>query len=458
MRSLKELEKKTQILLLAVFGFLFTGLLFYPYGLNWDSARTMSLILTDGHATVNNWLGWYFPLLWEVLYKITGIHHLIGIYINLIYWIGITILYLNIFEYEKRSLWWYIAFAWFPGTLMFIVNITNNGLMMVMLILGLALFAVYSNRKKWWWLALSIVTIIQCSFIRRESFVIVIPLIFILLFIAYIQHHEKLRAVVLSCITGLVVITGVFGTEKIVTSRLPNYDYMDALSITALHDMSAVTYMTGKMCIPVSIFKDEYADGKICLEEINNLDNVKDSIFYGDIMFHHIAPYMNLDDIYMIHMPRNDIFKFYSENLISWVKFRSLFAFRHFWYLQRMYLGVKKDNNMIMYAPKGPNTIQKVISYILPVIFGGPQFFLFLSLIVIILSYNNLIEYRIIAERVLLFGLIGVSILEILIVVSTSIAVQYRYLYPICVLQYLIFVYVLSRIKYKNIAEKLEQL
>lgn len=454
---LKGLEKKTKILLLGMVGFLFTGFYFYPYGVHWDSARTMSLILANGHATVNNWLGWYFPLLWEGLYKITGIHHIIGTYINLIYWIGITILYLNIFEYEKRSIWWYITFACFPGTLMFIVNITNNCLMMVMLILGLAFFAVYSNRKTCWWLVISIATIIQCAFIRRESFVIVIPLIFILLYIAYKQNHEKCRAIVFSCLTGLVVITGVFGTEKIITRRLPNYDYMDALSITALHDMSAVTYMTGKMCIPVKIFKNEFADGKTCFEDINNMESVYDSIYNGDIMFHHIRPYIKLDDTYKIHIARDDINKFYSQNFLSWLKFRSHYVFHYFWYRQIMYYEVKQDND-IMYAPQSPNIIQKAISYFLPLLLGGPQLFFYLSLIVMLLSKNNLIIYRFKTENILLYSLIGISILETLIVVFTSIAVQYRYIYPICVLQYLTFVYVLSRINYKYIGEKLGNL
>ena len=56
----------------------------------WDSALVIKDIL-KGHALLNNWLGWYFPLIWEGLYRLTGVVHIMGSYILLLYWIGITI-------------------------------------------------------------------------------------------------------------------------------------------------------------------------------------------------------------------------------------------------------------------------------------------------------------------------------------------------------------------------------
>lgn len=454
MLLMKNLNKQNKVILLGIIGFFVTGILLYPYGTFWDSARALTYILIDGHANVDNWLGWYFPLLWEGLYRLTDIPNIFGTYIVLLYWIGVTLLYLNIFNLEKRSLWWYVAFAWFPGSLMFVVNITNNALMMVMLILGLAFFALYANKKKWFWLVLSILTIFQCAFIRRESFVIIVPLVFVILLIAYLRYQSKWRAAVYSFITGVILIVGVFGAEKAITKKLPNYDYMDALSITSIHDMSAVTYMTGKMCIPSDIFKDEYSDGKACFEDIMSMEHGRDSIYNGDIMFHHVGPYMQLEDRYMLHMPKEDIIKFYSKNVVSWLKFRVRYIFHYFWDKQQMCYSTLQDNDKILYSPESPTIIQIALSYAVPALFGTLQVFYYLSFIVLLLDWRKRIAYRSRQERLFIYSLIGVALIETALVLFTSIAIQYRYLYPVCVLQYLVFIYVLSRLKYKEIGAK----
>lgn len=454
MKPIKNLNKQTKILLLSLLGFVVTGVMFYPFGLFWDSGRTLNYILIDGHANVDNWLGWYFPLLWEGLYRITGIPYIMGTWINLVYWVGITLLYLNIFNVERRSLWWYVAFAWFPGTLMFILNITNNALMMGMLILGLAFFAIYANKKKMYWTVLSIITILQCAFIRRESFIIVIPLIIILLLIFFQQSQKQWRALLYACVTSFVIFLGVFGTEKVITNQIANYDYMDALSITCLHDMSAVTYLTSDMKIPTNIFKEEYADGKACFEDIMTMPQAKDSICNGDNMFHHIGPYMKIEDRYMLHMPKSEVIEFYTHNIVPWLKFRARFIFKYFWFRQEMCY-TTTPGPMIQYQPASPNIIQKVMSFVVPAIFGSLQIFYYLSLIVLVIDWRKTVSYRFKKERLLLRSLICIAVIETILVLFTSIAVQYRYLYPVCVLQYIIFIYVLSRLKYKEIGQKL---
>ncbi len=455
MKTLSKISKKNIILILSALGFIVTGILFYPYGTFWDSARTLTYILTEGHANVDNWLGWYYPLLWEGLYKLTGIPNIMGTYINLIYWIAITILYLNLFNVDKRSLWWYLAFAWFPGSLMFIVNIINNALMLVMLLLGLAFLSLFSNMKKWWWAALSIISIIQCAFIRRESFIIVIPLTFIILLIIFLHDQKKIKAIVLACITSLLIFIGVFSTEKAITSRIPNYNYMDALSITCLHDMSAVTYMTGKMCIPNNIFKEEYSDGKACYTDIMSMENGNDSIWHGDVMLHHIGPYMKIEDRYTLRMDKSDILSFYMSNLPRWLIFRVQYIVHYFWYRQQMWYTANRDDKMILYDVPSPNVIQKGLSGIIPALLGWLQVFYYLSFAILCFDWKKLIRYNSKNERILILSLIFVSFLESILVLFTSIDIQYRYLYPVCVIQYLLFIYVMSKLDYKTIGKKL---
>ena len=452
---INNLNKCTKVIILSVLGFIITGVFLYPYGTFWDSARAFTHILMDGHANVNNWLGWYYPLLWESLYKITGIQNIIGTWINLIYWIGVTILYLNIFNVEKRSLWWYAAFAWFPGSLMFIVNITNNALMLAMLILGLAFLSIYTNKRKWWWLILSIVTIIQCAFIRRESFVIVLPLVFIILLVVFLHNRKKLTAFMYAIITSIAIFIGVFGAERSITSGIHNYDYMDALSITCLHDMTAVTYQTNRMCIPTHILKPEYSDGKECFEHLMAMTNGRDSVWNGDVMIHRIKPFINLEDRYMLRLPKSEVISFYSHNLVPWLKFRTQYALNYFWYREQMCYTTVQDNDMIMYSPPSPTIIQRVISYVVPIALGSVQIFYYLSLIVLLFDWKKVIRYKCVKERIVIYSLIGVSFIETILVVFTSIAIQYRYLYPVCVIQYLVFVYILSKLKYKEIGESL---
>ena len=455
MMRINSVKKSTKVIILSVLGFILTGVFLYPYGTFWDSARAFTYILTEGHANVDNWLGWYFPLLWEGLYRITGIQNILGTWIILLYWISVTILYLNLFDAEKRSLWWYAAFAWFPGSLMFVLNITNNALMMVMLMLGLAFLSVFANKRKLWWIVLSIITLIQCSFIRRESFVIVLPLVFIILLAVFLANRKKLTAFMYASITSIAIFIGLFGTEKAITSRITNYDYMDALSITCLHDMTAVTYQTERMCIPTHLLKTEYSDSKDCFEHLLKIENGQDSIWNGDVMIHRIKPFLDIEDRYMLRLPKQDVISFYSHNLIPWLKFRARYALNYFWYRQQMCYTTIQDNEMILYSPPTPTITQRVVSYAVPIVFGSVQIFYYLSLFVLLFDWKKRIKYKSRGERIVILSLVGVSFIETVLVMFTSIAIQYRYLYPVCVIQYLVFIYVLSRLKYKEIAQKM---
>lgn len=447
-----KFSKKTKIIIFGIIGFFITGVLLYPYGIMWDSALVIKDIL-KGHALLNNWLGWYFPLIWEGLYRLTGVVHIMGSYILLLYWIGITILYINLFNVEKHSLWWYFLFAWFPGTLLFVLNITNNALMFVMMILGISFFAIYSNKKHWIWAVLSILTIIQCLFIRRESFIMVVPLVIMILYIVFLQNRKKWLAALYSIVIGLTVFIGIFFTEKTVTSKIPNYEYIDTMGFTCLFDMSAVTYLTGQMQIPNHIFKEEYADGKACFNRI--MKTSEDSIWNGDIVLKtFVCPYTNVGYYQNLSLPKSDIKTFYSNNFLSWLKFRAQYSIRYFWFRQCMCYTVKADN-WHPYSTRNPKTIQVALSYVFPLLLGSLQFFYFLSIIFLFFDWKKWVSYRNKKERLFLFGLIVFSLFETGIVLLFSVDVQYRYLYPVCMLQYLIFVYVMSRLKYGEIVTKL---
>ncbi len=185
------------------------------------------------------------------------------------------------------------------------------------------------------------------------------------------------------------------------------------------------------------------------------IENGQDSIWNGDVMIHRIKPFLDIEDRYMLRLPRREVVSFYLHNLIPWLKFRARYALNYFWNRQQICYTTLQDNEMILYSPPTPTITQKVISYVVPIVFGSVQIFYYLSLMVLLFDRKKGVKYKSRGERIVILSLIGVSFIETVLVMFTSIAIQYRYLYPVCVLQYLIFVYVLSRLKYKEIAQKL---
>ena len=429
-------DKKTKIIILSAIGFVITGILAYPFGIHWDSAHTFSCILSDGHAKINNWLGWYFPLLWEKLYKLTGIRHILGCYINLVYWIGVTLLYLHLFDARKHSLWLYVAFAWFPGTLCFIINITNNALMFVNLIMGLAFYAVYRKKGAWYWLVLSIVFCIQCMFIRREAFIIAVPLVAIMFYLLFKAFGKKPAAVMLS----LAATTGIFALvewgENAATSQIPGYRALDALSCTSLTDMAACSYLTGENQFPLSIFKDEYKEGCQWMDTIMSADEAK--IINGDFMFHRLAPFVEGGDTYSLLLPRGEIGDFYCRNLPTYLWFRAKYI-SHFLYDFQNFLITTGDTSFA-YTPSKPHAFFVLAAYLCAWLFPLRLTYL-LTLFVMFMDWRKKIRYGSGDEKVMIRGLILISWLSTGLCLFTSMAPQYRYVYPVCALQYMIFIY-----------------
>lgn len=432
---------------MSILGFFLTGVLAYPFGLHWDSARTFSLILVNGNAYLNNWLGWYFPLLWEVLYKLTGVPHIMGCYINMIYWIGVTILYLNVFKDRHYSLIFYFLFAWFPGTLLFIINITNNALMFVTLLLGIALFAYYLNCKRKWWFLISIIITLQCIFIRRDAFAIVVPLILVYFYILYYKKG-RIQAVSYSALSAIFLFVFIMSGEKQITSRIANYEYMDALSVVTFQNMSAISYIKKEQKLPHYIFKTEYEDGEACLNDIlrvNSGNDAKDSILCGDIMFGHIHRYVRGGDLLNIKLPVKDVFNFYVENMKDFLVYRIGFVLHFFSRSFSFYMYANDD--YIYYDPPKPSPIIWAISYIFGFILGPLKNMYFLSFILLILDYMGFVRYRSYVDKLFIRSVIFISFLHTFICLMGSIDIQYRYLYPAYILQYLSFVYIVTRLK-----------
>lgn len=433
-------DKKNKIIILSAIGFVITGILAYPFGIHGDSAYAFSCILADGHAKINNWLGWYFPLLWEKLYKLTGIRHILGCYINLVYWIGVTLLYLHLFDARKHSLWLYVAFAWFPGTLCFIINITNNALMFVNLIMGLAFYAVYRKKGAWYWLVLSIVFCIQCMFIRREAFIIAVPLVAIMFYLLFKAFGKKIAAAMLSFVATTGIFSLIWWAENSATSQIPEYRYTDA-SCIAFADMAGCSYLTGENQFPLSIFKDEYKEGKQWMDAIMSIDKMsvdKREIREGDFMFRLIKPYLKEGNMLRFSLPHQEILAFYCRNLPTYLSFRARYIL-HYLSDFSSFLYTSSDTSLV-YTPSKPHAFFVSISYLCG-FFLPLRLTYFLTLFVMFMDWRKKVRYNSGDEKVMIRGLILISWLSTGLCLFTSISPQYRYIYPMCGLQYMIFIY-----------------
>lgn len=78
------------IIYTSIFGFFLTGILAYPYGINWDNSHVYYNL-----DILNNWMGWFYPSLWKYLIKIIRLKNSIGLLHNIFYWIGMPLIYIN---------------------------------------------------------------------------------------------------------------------------------------------------------------------------------------------------------------------------------------------------------------------------------------------------------------------------------------------------------------------------
>ena len=441
MGNIRNITFEGKIYLLSLFGFIITGILAYPYGLHWDSAYTISHIIYDGCPVINNWLGWYFPGLWDILYKVSGIPHILGVYINLLYWISITILFVTLFEKHQKIVY-YFCFAWFPGTLLFITNITNNSLMFVTLLLGLAFYSIYRQNSKGSYLVTSILLILQCIFIRREACIISAPLVFLFIFLWKHNYYNQVKSTLLAVAYVIFIFGASLFVEKKCTDNIPSYKYMDALTIVAWQDMTIASFKKDQLLIPKYVFKDSYQDGNEVLNAIKNIENFRESKFNGDLIVHTFDDYVKGGDPYNVQFERADVIDFYLHNLPI-VIFHKVNVLER--YMNKAYSTLYEfgGDERIYYSAPHPRVEHKMCNLLFRLLGGTIYIYFFLAIMLLWLDWGKRIYYKDKDVRIFLYAIPLISAIATLVCTLTSISVQYRYIYPMWLVTYLLFVYIL---------------
>lgn len=234
---------------------------------------------------INNWMGWFVPGLWKVLRSLTGLDSAIGVLHNLIYWVAMPVIYINLSpRTESRRIFsgydlWFLAFAFFPPMLLFLMSITNNVFLLSSIAFALAILSFYPKYKSRWLLVATVGVLLVATFIRRDAFLFVMPLV---LCLGALLNRQRLISAISA---GIIFFAGFVGINKWVASGIVGYSGgINSTEIIAIFDLVGMSALKQEVLIPESLLKSDYqGDGKEkVLEQINAIKDL-----YNDHYFYH---------------------------------------------------------------------------------------------------------------------------------------------------------------------------
>ena len=81
-KIIEHVDQYKYIYVISVIGFFITGVLQYPYPLDWDSQYVFDTHVL-GNMSPTSWMGWFYPYFWKFLYKMTNNINSMGIFIQI---------------------------------------------------------------------------------------------------------------------------------------------------------------------------------------------------------------------------------------------------------------------------------------------------------------------------------------------------------------------------------------
>ena len=262
----EHINKYKYIYLISVIGFFITGILQYPYPLDWDSQYVFDTHVL-GNMAPTSWMGWFYPYFWTILYKMTNNINSMGIFINICYWISLPIIYINLFKNKNNTIkenrkynFCYLIFILYPLlTVELVTGVTNNIFLTSFLLLSMASYALYSTQKNKTYLIGTLILLLMISLIRRDAFILVIPLV--IFFSIILANYNKIRT---GLILGLLLLT-YMGMNHLAIKDNPNYYErqskqltLDTLGLITLYDLTIMSHLKNELLLPDSILKEEF--------------------------------------------------------------------------------------------------------------------------------------------------------------------------------------------------------
>lgn len=268
-------------------------------------------------------MGWFYPLFWSTLYKLTGVEHIIGVFQIIGYWTAVSIVALSSIRKNIYGYLIFFVFSFFPINLLFVCNITNNSLLFVFLLLAMAMYAVYvrnRERKPGWILVVCLILFLSAYFIRREAMFFIIPVMTYMSYRELFYGQRKMRSLLLSAVLTLSIFAVSNVTEKSLTRHIDGYYCFDSYQLAALVDITGMSGIKGELLWPDYIIKDEYLDDKPEIMKV-----LSSSYLYDDVTIfkeHHLQDYLKTENIYTVSMKPKDIVGIYVCNLRYYLIYR----------------------------------------------------------------------------------------------------------------------------------------
>lgn len=427
------MTRKVNLILLVLMtaaGFCLTTILFYPFQVNWDAGNVIDNIL-QGHPVYDNWMGWFYPALLCGLIQLTHVPHAIGILQWIIYWTAVSTLFVQLFSVHRRSFpLFFLAFAFFPGTLFYVDYIANSALLycLYLLICSISVWTVRST--VWWKLIMLVLLAVVCVFLRADAMFVVLPTLVLVLYRCYGRFWRM---------TGIVVI--IFLMLKIIESavvaQVPGYnDRINSIQLIALYDQMHISRQKQELVIPDSILADgvtrkQMLDSIMTYSEMEN-----DYTFYAS----NVDMLRSGDNWHSGVTPDPMI---YLENLLYYLRHRLNI-------LHKYWLGAPELYNAIGdFEYKSQPYQGRVYHYLGGILyFGMPAISYLLSgLIALFFSLHSR------PTRRLALPMLAIWTLWLMLLMVSVTSVSSRYIYPACLCMYQMMIYVLY-VRWKDWREK----
>lgn len=430
---MKKIENKSlAVAVVSLLGFMITGVLCYPYAADYDSGHLISDFIINGFPQLNDWMGWYYPSLCFVLYKLTGLELAIGVYQNVLYWLGVCLLSISLFGKGKHWLLWFLLIAFFPGSLSLITNVMNNALLFANLLLGIGLYAFYRKVSHRRWLGvLALFIVFQSIFIRREAIVYVSLLLVGMVAIEMRAWGCGVRkTALLSILSVAAVLALTLGAEKALTANIKGYHYINSIDFIAMYDMNGMSHYKNDIIFPTSIFKKQYQDKESLMEMIRN-DSANFENDYASFWYH---GHLSVSNNFLVEIENKG--HIYLANLKYYLLFRGQ-VIKDYLYMSMLDFcgGVDGKSGRIE-----PSKLYNMFAG-LTIVLGVAYNFFACAIIMLFASFKRIVPYGSRREHFMATGVWALLLLSFLMYLFSTTSLQIRYVYPVCIFIFYMLVY-----------------
>ena len=317
-------------------GFFITGILQYPNPIDFDSHHVFDKNVL-GNIAPASWMGWFYPYFWKFLYDITGNQFIIGVVHNVLYWISISIIYINLFKNKNNTIkenrkynFWYLIFILYPFAIKLVSPISNNVFVVSFLLLSMVSYAVYNTHKNKGFLIISLLSLLTASFLRREALILVIP---IMVYFNFVFFNRKLLQ---TCLMS-VLFLGIYSLINYsVVKKIPNYNdstvsqSINTIELVTIYDLTVMSYYKNELLIPDSILKPEFQG--------ENRYKIMDKIFQVGIpvlafewnpFSAAISPFLQTGTVWNAGLNIETLIPIYIDNVLFyiWLKINMLYGY-----------------------------------------------------------------------------------------------------------------------------------